>query len=69
MEIPCKIPFTIFMNFSLDEENKTGFVTKVKEIDLIINFFLQGKALYCCGQWGDALFASLAETTEPEVMH
>ena len=31
--------------------------------------FLQGKALYCCGQWGDALFASLAETTEPEVMH
>ena len=60
------------MNFSWDEENETGFVTKGKEIDLIINLFLQRKTLYCCGQWGDALFASfasLAETTEPEVIH
>ena len=72
IEKPCKIPFTIFMNFSWDEENETGFVTKGKEIDLIINLFLQRKTLYCCGQWGDALFASfasLAETTEPEVIH
>ena len=69
MEKHYKIPFTIFMNFSWDEENETGFVTKGKKIYLIINLFLQGKALYCCGQWGDALFASLAETTEPEVMH
>ena len=69
MEKPCKIPFTIFKKNSWDDENARGFVTKGKRIDLIINLFLQGKALYCCGQWGDALFASLAETKEPEAMH
>ena len=69
MEKPCKIPVTTFKNFSWVEENETGFVTKGKRLIFSSIFFCKEKLSIVVGSGEDALFASLAETTGPEVMH